>query len=162
MRAMLGAVRVGRCFSSSGQGIHRHRKTRLLGIRADGLPVPQGACSAVIAVWHLRLHRGKESAMTPTTHEPDEKRGRGESDEVVSKAWLFLACVMFVVIWAPTFAFMPLDTWLLVINTVATIITFLLVALLQNTERRADDAVQQKLNAIAGGLGDLEPPRRRH
>ena len=73
----------------------------------------------------------------------------------VSKPWFFLACVLLVVIWAPTFAFMPMDTWQLVINTVTTIITFLLVALLQNTEKRANDALQQKLNAIADGLSDL-------
>jgi low affinity Fe/Cu permease len=73
----------------------------------------------------------------------------------VSKAWFFLACVLLVVVWAPTFVFMGLDTWQLVINTVTTIITFLLVALLQNTEKRADDAVQQKLNAIADALGVL-------
>lgn len=36
-----------------------------------------------------------------------------------------------------------------------TIITFLLVALLQNTQTRADDAVQQKLNAIADALADM-------
>jgi low affinity Fe/Cu permease len=73
----------------------------------------------------------------------------------VSKAWFFLACVLLVIIWAPTFAILPLDTWQLIINTVTTIITFLLVALLQNTEKRADDAVQQKLNAIANALGEL-------
>ena len=36
-----------------------------------------------------------------------------------------------------------------------TIVTFLLVALLQNTEKRADEAVQHKLNAVADGLADL-------
>ncbi|GAS92937.1 low affinity iron permease family protein [Mycolicibacterium brisbanense] len=73
----------------------------------------------------------------------------------VSRAWFFLGCVLLVVVWAPTFAFLQLDTWQLIINTVTTIITFLLVALLQNTERRADDALQQKLNAIAEALADL-------
>ncbi len=77
------------------------------------------------------------------------------ASEFVSKPWFFLACVLLVVIWAPTFVVMSLDTWQLVINTVTTIVTFLLVALLQNTEKRADDALQQKLNAIAEALGDL-------
>jgi low affinity Fe/Cu permease len=72
-----------------------------------------------------------------------------------SRAWFFAACVLIVLVWVPTFALLPLDTWQLVINTLTTIITFLLVALLQNTEKRADDAVQQKLNAIAGALADL-------
>jgi Low affinity iron permease len=43
----------------------------------------------------------------------------------------------------------------LIINTVTTIVTFLLVALLKNTQKRSDDAIQQKLNALAQGLGDL-------
>jgi low affinity Fe/Cu permease len=73
----------------------------------------------------------------------------------VSRAWFFALCVLSIVIWAPTFTLMSLDTWQLVINTVTTIITFLLVALLQNTQSRADDATQQKLNAIADALSDL-------
>lgn len=75
--------------------------------------------------------------------------------EIVSRAWFFLACVLLVIIWAPTFAFMTIDTWQLVINTITTIITFLLVALLQNTERRNGDALQHKLNAIADALADV-------
>ena len=72
-----------------------------------------------------------------------------------SKAWFFVACVAVVVIWAPTFLFLNIDTWQLIINTLTTIITFLLVALLQNTQTRNDDALQHKLNAIADGLADL-------
>lgn len=75
--------------------------------------------------------------------------------EIVSRAWFFLACVLLVIVWLPTFAFMTVDTWQLVINTITTIITFLLVALLQNTERRAGDALQHKLNAIADALADV-------
>lgn len=51
--------------------------------------------------------------------------------------------------------FLEPDTWQLIINTVTTIITFLLVALLQNTQTRSDQAIQHKLNAIADGLADL-------
>lgn len=47
------------------------------------------------------------------------------------------------------------DTYQLQINTLTTIITFLLVALLQNTQTRADKATQEKLNAIADALADL-------
>lgn len=76
-------------------------------------------------------------------------------DRWVSKAWFFLGCVLIVVIWAPTITFMDVNTWQLVINTLTTIITFLLVALLQNTQSRSNDAIQKKLNAIADGLADL-------
>ena len=41
------------------------------------------------------------------------------------------------------------------INTFTSTITFLLVALLQNTETRAENATQRKLNAIADALADL-------
>ena len=74
----------------------------------------------------------------------------------VSRAWFFVMCVLLVVIWAPSIVVLPdVDTWQLIINTATTIVTFLLVALLQNTQKRADDAVQQKLNAIAEGLSAM-------
>lgn len=74
----------------------------------------------------------------------------------VSRAWFFTLCVLLVLLWIPSFLIMPtIDTWQLVINTVTTIVTFLLVALLQNTQTRSDDATQQKLNAIADALSDL-------
>jgi low affinity Fe/Cu permease len=74
----------------------------------------------------------------------------------VSRAWFFSFCALLIVIWAPSILlFRNVDTWQLVINTATTIITFLLVALLQNTQSRANNAVQHKLNAIADGLADL-------
>ncbi|MEY9892875.1 low affinity Fe/Cu permease [Catenulispora sp. MAP5-51] len=73
-----------------------------------------------------------------------------------SRAWFFAFCVLLVIVWAPTyFVIGTVDTWQLIINTVTTIVTFLLVALLQNTETRADEATQDKLNALAQGLGEL-------
>lgn len=74
----------------------------------------------------------------------------------VSRAWFFALCVTMIALWAPSyFLFGDVDTWQLVINTVTTIITFLLVALLQNAQQRSDQATQHKLNAIATGLADL-------
>lgn len=78
------------------------------------------------------------------------------ASELVSHAAFFLACVFLVVIWVPSyFVLHSLNTWQLVINTATTIITFLLVALLQNSQRRSDEAVHQKLDALADGLADL-------
>jgi len=78
------------------------------------------------------------------------------ASNVVSRAAFFAACVLLVLIWAPSyFVFGSLDTWQLVINTATTIVTFLLVALLQNTQRRSDEAMHRKLDAIADGLADL-------
>lgn len=73
----------------------------------------------------------------------------------VSKAPFFFACVLLVIVWGPTFVWLKVDTWQLVINTVTTIITFLLVALLQNTQKRGGDALHAKLNAIAAALIDV-------
>lgn len=73
-----------------------------------------------------------------------------------SNAWFFAFCVLLVLLWAPSyFVLGNLDTWQLIINTVTTIVTFLLVALLQNSQTRSDQAVQHKLNAIAEALAVL-------
>ncbi|GGK09309.1 hypothetical protein GCM10010123_43970 [Pilimelia anulata] len=77
-----------------------------------------------------------------------------------SRATFFASCVLLVLVWAPSYFLLgDLDTWQLIINTATTIVTFLLVALLQNTQRRADEAVQHKLNAIADALADLMADR---
>lgn len=78
------------------------------------------------------------------------------ASEFVSKPWFFTMCVLLILVWAPSFfLFQTVDTWQLIINTATTIVTFLLVALLQNTQQRSDQATQHKLNAIADGLADL-------
>jgi low affinity Fe/Cu permease len=72
---------------------------------------------------------------------------------VTAKAWFFAACVVLVVLWAPSILVIgTVDTWQLVINTATTIVTFLLVGLMQNTTARQDAAQQQKLNATAVAL----------
>ncbi len=73
----------------------------------------------------------------------------------VSRSWFFSLCVALIVAWAPSY---PLwgngDTYQLVVNTGTTIITFLLVALLQNATQRADQATQHKLNAVAAAQAE--------
>jgi low affinity Fe/Cu permease len=61
----------------------------------------------------------------------------------------FILCVLLVVVWAasgPIFKFS--ETWQLVINTGTTIITFLMVFLIQNTQNRDGAAVQTKLDEL--------------
>jgi low affinity Fe/Cu permease len=78
------------------------------------------------------------------------------TSERASKAWFFGLCASLVLIWVPTFWLWPsVDGWALVINTVTSTFTFLLVALLQNTETRAENTTQRKLDAIADALADL-------
>jgi low affinity Fe/Cu permease len=68
----------------------------------------------------------------------------------------FTFCVLLVVLWASTYFLVGnFDTYQLIINTPTTIITFLLVALLQNTQKRNEQALQHKLDAVADGLADL-------
>lgn len=68
---------------------------------------------------------------------------------ITSNAWFFSGCVALVVVWVPTITIFQVDAWQLIINTATTIITFLLVALFQNTTTRDAAASQQKLNALA-------------
>jgi low affinity Fe/Cu permease len=85
-----------------------------------------------------------------------------QANTIVSRAPFFGFCVLLIVVWLPSyFAFGNIDTWQLIINTITTIVTFLLVALLQNSQTRSDLAVQQKLNAIADALADLMDSQRR-
>ena len=61
----------------------------------------------------------------------------------------FAVCCLIVVVWAvsgPFFGFS--DTWQLVINTGTTIITFLMVFLIQNTQNRDGAAIQAKLDEL--------------
>jgi hypothetical protein len=83
-------------------------------------------------------------------------RFAGRASSVASRAPFFAFCVLLVLIWLPSyFLLKDLDTWQLIINTMTTIVTFLMVALLQNSQYRTDEATQHKLNAIADGLADL-------
>lgn len=61
----------------------------------------------------------------------------------------FIAAVSIILIWAITGpVFQYSDTWQLVINTGTTIITFLMVFLIQNTQNRDSEAIQVKLDEL--------------
>jgi low affinity Fe/Cu permease len=78
------------------------------------------------------------------------------ASEFTSHAVFFIGCTLVVVLWLPSYFLVGnLNTWQLIINTLTTIITFLLVALLQNSQRRTEQAVQTKLDALIDGLADL-------
>jgi low affinity Fe/Cu permease len=62
---------------------------------------------------------------------------------------VFTAAIAIIAIWAisgPLFSFS--DTWQLVINTATTIVTFLMVFLIQNTQNRDTEAIQVKLDEL--------------
>ncbi|TPG59045.1 low affinity iron permease family protein [Roseomonas nepalensis] len=61
----------------------------------------------------------------------------------------FVVCVGVVIVWAlsgPFFGFS--DTWQLIINTGTTVVTFLMVFLIQNTQNRDGAAIQAKLDEL--------------
>src|SRR5881396_1644756 len=61
----------------------------------------------------------------------------------------FMVAVVIIVAWAitgPLFHFS--DTWQLIINTATTIVTFLMVFLIQNTQNRDTEAIQLKLDEL--------------
>lgn len=61
----------------------------------------------------------------------------------------FLSCCLIVLVWAATGPlFHYSDTWQLIINTGTTIVTFLMVFLIQNTQNRDNAALQAKLDEL--------------
>ena len=61
----------------------------------------------------------------------------------------FMICVLVVIVWAITGPFFGFsDTWQLIINTGTTIVTFLMVFLIQNTQNRDGAAIQTKLDEL--------------
>jgi low affinity Fe/Cu permease len=72
---------------------------------------------------------------------------------VVGSSWAFIFAVLIILVWAitgPMFHYS--DTWQLVINTGTTIITFLMVFLIQNTQNRDAKAIHLKLDELIKGV----------
>ncbi|KAA1376274.1 low affinity iron permease family protein [Aeromicrobium fastidiosum] len=74
----------------------------------------------------------------------------------VSRAPFFGLCAGIVIIWFVSVPLWPdLKAWQVAIHTVASVISLLLLVLLENASRRAEEASQEKLNVIAEALSDL-------
>ena len=74
---------------------------------------------------------------------------------LLGSAWAFTGAVLVIGVWlitGPTFHFS--DTWQLIINTATTIITFLMVFLIQNTQNRDAKAVHLKLDELIRAIKD--------
>jgi len=74
---------------------------------------------------------------------------------MLGSAWAFGGAVLVILVWlvtGPTFHFS--DTWQLIINTATTIITFLMVFLIQNTQNRDAKAVHLKLDELIRAIKD--------
>jgi low affinity Fe/Cu permease len=71
------------------------------------------------------------------------------SSAMLGSAWAFGAAVLVILVWlltGPMFHFS--DTWQLIINTATTVVTFLMVFLIQNTQNRDAKAMQLKLDEL--------------
>lgn len=78
------------------------------------------------------------------------------SSRFAGEAAFFTISAILVAIWIPTiWIFHSVDTWQLVLNTITSVMAFLLIALLQNSERRYDRALHRKVDALAAGLAVL-------
>jgi low affinity Fe/Cu permease len=82
------------------------------------------------------------------------------SSIVLGSAWAFALATVIIAIWGltgPTFHFS--NTWQLIINTGTTIVTFLMVFLIQNTQNRDSKAISLKLDevirAVKGARNEL-------
>ena len=76
---------------------------------------------------------------------------------VTGRPVTFAVAASVIVAWAvtgPVFAFS--DTWQLVINTGTTIVTFLMVFLIQSTQNRDTEAIQVKLDEIIRAIGTAQ------
>lgn len=65
----------------------------------------------------------------------------------------FVGAIFVIIVWAfsgPTFGFS--DTWQLIINTGTTIVTFLMVFLIQNSQNRDSKVIQLKLDELLKGV----------
>ena len=98
-----------------------------------------------------------------------DSSGRGPFEEFVerayhfvSSAWFFIVCLGMVAAWLLSFPlFHDLESWQVVIHTVASVTTLLLLVLLENSSRRAEEAAQEKLNVIAEAVAALMDSRGR-
>ena len=75
------------------------------------------------------------------------------SSALLGSAWAFCGAVLVILLWivsGPAFHFS--DTWQLIINTATTVVTFLMVFLIQNTQNRDAKAQHLKLDELIRAL----------
>ena len=77
------------------------------------------------------------------------RRFADEASYAVGSPWASMLALITIIVWAlcgPVFGFS--DTWQLIINTSTTVITFLMVFLIQSTQNRDARAIQLKLDEL--------------
>jgi low affinity Fe/Cu permease len=95
----------------------------------------------------------KQSATKPWSHVSEHfRRFAGKASLAAGSAWTFLAAVLFLILWAASYPLFrgpdAFGTWQLVINTATTIVTFLMVFLIQNTQNHDARVLHMKLDEL--------------
>jgi low affinity Fe/Cu permease len=92
-------------------------------------------------------------------HRPQSRIGRAleRASQHITRwsgsSWAFSLALLIIVVWIVTGPFFGFsDTWQLVINTGTTVVTFLMVFLIQRSQNKESMAVQLKLNEIVAAL----------
>jgi low affinity Fe/Cu permease len=96
-----------------------------------------------------RLGIGIPLKGNPMTLSEHFTHGASAVSRATGRPVTFALCCLVVIVWAicgPVFGYS--DTWQLIINTGTTIITFLMVFLIQNTQNRDGAAIQTKLDEL--------------
>src|SRR5437868_4349188 len=107
-----------------------------------------------MATGHAVKHAPNHSMSSPPVSGETFHRFAAVTAGLVCSAWSFLIAMVVVLVWAvtgPIFNFS--DTWQLVINTGTTIVTFLMVFLIQNTQNRDAKALHLKMNELLRAVG---------
>src|SRR5687768_10719524 len=92
--------------------------------------------------------------MRPTRHRSWFTRLTKWTAHAAGRPFTFTIAVGVILVWAvtgPFFAFS--NTWQLMINTCTTVVTFLMVFLIQATQNRDSEAIQVKLDEIIRAIG---------
>lgn len=97
----------------------------------------------------------RQAALETTIRTTNDRFGRfaAVASGWLGSKWAFCGAILVIVLWAvtgPTFHYS--DTWQLIINTGTTIVTFMMVFLIQNTQNRDARAINLKLNELIRAL----------
>ena len=109
-----------------------------------------------------------ERSDAAATREHDDERGWFErfveaTYHVVSRAPFFGVVLAIILVWLVSVPFWhDLKSWQAAIHTVGTVLSLLLLVLLENSSRRSEEAAQEKLNVLAEALSDLMASQARN
>jgi len=96
-------------------------------------------------------HQQSSGTMHTDAHNANDRFGHfaNSASSYLGSRWAFAIAIGIIVLWAATGPiFHYSDTWQLIINTGTTIVTFLMVFLIQNTQNRDARAINLKLNEL--------------